>query len=370
MNKVMRTYFISTYIDAQFQVIIYLLFFEIAGATSLAYVFLSKYILKNILYENYERYFKKIKLRSLYLFNCLFFVMILKTSGLLPMVVSTSGISIILALINIRVKVSVQKSSDKYVASYSKMSLIASCSYLLGTLTVVVCNSNIEVLSILLILISIVGAVWSPSLKVVPQNECNDKKYKTQFDIPIIFFAILVTVILSVSIDNYELAFITSLGYDENFYSIVVFLSGFFYIVASGVMSKQKGESIDSLRYGILGCVVALLGYLMFTLSYNMALIVLSMGVIAIGYIMYSTLLNVYIAERFGELSERYFVSYSRIENIILSIIFVVSGLAVEKMQVYEYYKVLDIILVIYIIILGGFLAKRKVDNGRNCDKS
>lgn len=65
-NKLSITYFCSTLIDAQFQVAIYLLFFNTYGLWGLSFVFLAKYIFKNALYRYYHILFKKISIPSLF----------------------------------------------------------------------------------------------------------------------------------------------------------------------------------------------------------------------------------------------------------------------------------------------------------------
>lgn len=361
MNKLYGTHFLSTLIDAQFQVVIYLIFFNTYGLWGLSFVFLSKYILKNALYKYYDFIFKQIKTYILFLILSVLFAGLVVFENLIYFIFSSSLIIIILTLISIRVKVYTQKNTTQYVGAYSKLSLIASVTYLLGTASIWIMKSNVTYIGIACIMISLLGVYLSigfDNVYVKSDVISVETQQKIKKRVPLIFYIVLITGVLSVLVDNYELPYIISKGYTENAYSFIVFLSSFFYILMSAILATGKVKIYDKYSVGIMGCSIALVGYLIFMHATEITWIVLSMGIIAMGYTMYTTLLNVFIAEEYKENAEVFFVKYSKMENYVLSVIFVISLFKIDKWGIDKYYTFLGIVISVFVLILVIYIMR------------
>lgn len=359
-NKIYQMYFLSTFIDAQFQVLIYLLFFKYGGLWGLSFVLLSKYIIKNSLYKYYNVLFKNIKTNILFGILAGLFGGLIFFTNLVYLIISSSLIIIILSLITIRSKVYISKQEVEYVSAYSKLSLISSLTYLAGTASIWLLHSNTIKLCVVSIGISLFGLLLTWNFNNVELNSSNvGNSYRVEKRLPPIFYIGLITGVLSILVDNYELEYIVSQGYSENNYSIIVFISSFFFIATSLFLTSRKFKIKDNYKAGILGCLITMLGYFVFMHVSSIGLITISMGMIAIGYTLYTTLINAYIAEKYRQNAELYFVKYAQIENYALTIVFGLSIFRIEQLGIDNYYFILSVITGTFVLFLSYILLKK-----------
>lgn len=244
----------------------------------------------------------------------------------------------------------------------------------MGTASIHLLNSNLQTIYYVCIATSLGGLLFSRHLEedeFEPSPHPNPKlNTDVSSKLPPIFYIGLITGVCSILVDNYELPYILMQGYSENIYALIVLLSSFFYIGTSAALAANKFKIADNYQFGIFGAGLTMGGYLLFMHVSNFILIVISMGIIAIGYTLYTTLINVYIAETYQQQAEVYFVKYGRMENYALALVFIFSLFKIEKLGIEKYYLVLSVLIGTYIcVIMSIYVRHQKSHNTKKVSK-